>query len=361
MVNGHFSKFKKKVWFDIFAKCFLIALASALVLTSAVLLPCKLTENDILWVYYVLIALGGFAAGFGISFACFKTNDKKIAMRLDRELKLDESVQTALEFSHDSGDMPALQREKTAERLADIPARSLRFKGIAVYAVCAVICVLSIVAIPIICVFAPPKVTPEGPPAPPPIHDVTDWEWKALDDLINYVSSSRKADEAAKSGMLTELNGLRNLLLAGVTQNGLETFVQNTATGVRNAVGQANSSASDEQKTLNSEEGDYVVNRLYEIFGLKKPAEDPENPGGDPENPEDPSNPGGGNTGTGDLNLSDVPFFDPELGYIKMGEVRDEYYEKVQNALAQGLISREEWEYIMLTYFGDLSDEQASD
>jgi hypothetical protein len=56
--------------------------------------------------------------------------------------------------------------------------------------------------------------------------------------------------------------------------------------------------------------------------------------------------------------MSDVPFFDPEKGYVTVGDVRDEYYERVQQALAEGTISKEEWEYIMATYFADLSNKE---
>ena len=350
-MKERFSKFKKKVWIDILVKCLLVAFASGLVAVSVALLPCKLTGKDILWVYYALIAFGGFIVGGGIAFVCLRTSDKKIAMRLDSELKLDESVQTALEFSLDNGDMPTLQREKTAERLANIPTKALSFGNAVLTVICSVAIAVCIIAIPVICEYAPPRPPVQSSPSPPPIRDITDWEWSALDNLIEYVSSSKKADDTAKSGMLSELNGLKNVLLSGVTQNSLSTFVQNTVTGVRNAVNQANSSATDEQKEQNSAEGEYVVDKLYEIFGLKKPVE-PTTPD---DNPDNPDNPAGGNTGTGELNISDMPFFDPEKGYVKMGEVRDEYYERVQNALAQGLISKEEWEYIMLTYFGDLT------
>lgn len=359
-MEEHFSRFRKKVWIDVTVKCLLIAFAAAFVTVNAVLLPCELNGIKLLWVYYVLIALAAAGLAGGIAFLCLKTDDKKIAMRLDRELGLDESVQTALEFAAESGDMLVLQREKTAERLSEISARSLRFSGLVLAVACAVLCVLGTVAIPVTCAYAPLAFASDGqPPKEPvdPIRKVTDWEWSALDDLINYVSASKKADAAAKSGMLAELNGLKNVLLAGVTQNSLSAFVQNTVTGVRNAVSEANVSASKEQKELNSAEGEYVVNRLYEIFALKKPSEgltpgDPNDPN-DPDKSDDPS---GGNTGTGELNISDIPFFDGELGYVKMGEVRDAYYERVQNAFAQGLISREEWEYIMLTYFADMSN-----
>ena len=56
--------------------------------------------------------------------------------------------------------------------------------------------------------------------------------------------------------------------------------------------------------------------------------------------------------------MNDVPFYDPEKGYVKLGDIREEYYERVQAAFDEGAISREEWEYIMITYFADLSNKE---
>ena len=131
----------------------------------------------------------------------------------------------------------------------------------------------------------------------------------------------------------------------------------------RNIVKDANDrGVTPEQQSLNTEEGNYIVSTLYEIFKLLPDAElgdgekDPNGNGGDDEN-EDPN--GSGGTGTGKLNIDDTPFFDPEKGgYVKLGEVRDEYYAKAQQALAEGVISQEEWEYIVATYFSDLTSKE---
>ena len=87
---------------------------------------------------------------------------------------------------------------------------------------------------------------------------------------------------------------------------------------------------------------------LDDLIAYVKASKTPgENPG--EENPEGP-----GGTGTGELLIDGVAFFDPERGYVKCGEVRAEYKEIMQKALQEGTISQEEWEYIMETYFADL-------
>lgn len=362
-MKENFEKFKKKVWTDILIKCAVSSLSAAFIAVNAVLLPCKLYGINLLWIYYVLIALGGLLLGGGIAFLILRTDDKKIAKRLDAELNLSERVQTALVFGGQKSDMLELQLENTNEALKPIPARALPFKSIAATALCGIILVCGMVAVPVIS-YAVPSVYAEHKPdeeTKEPPRDVTDWEWAALDDLISYVRASKKADAESKSGMVKELEKLKNLLLDGVSQSSLSLFVQNTASAVANVVAAANENypniSSEErhpQAIANSEEAEYVVSKLYEIFGLS-PQDKPggeDNPDKNPDENPDDNDPGEGGQGT--ININEMPFFDPEKGYVMCGEVRDEYYEKVQNALAQGSISKEEWEYIMITYFADL-------
>ncbi|MDE6294371.1 MAG: hypothetical protein K2L88_07110, partial [Clostridiales bacterium] len=304
-----------------------------------------------LWVWYLALALAGFAAGGGVAFLCLRTDDGKIAKRLDEELELSERVQTAYVYRDSDGFMSDLQRADAASALTEHSANKLGFGNLAVTVVLAVLLVLGVVALPVIAVYADtsksaPSATlpPDDPPRP-----VTDWEWQALDDLIEYVRSSKKVDEQAKSGMLTALNGLKTVLLGGVSQSGLSVFVQNTVTEIRNAVTAANErrGITDEQKQSNSDEEEYVINKLYEIFGLRQSGgESSESPGN--QNPEQPVSPGN-NTGTGELIISGLPFFDPELGYVSSGdtETRDKYYAIIQQAMLEGTISRSEWELIV--------------
>lgn len=361
-MDENFKKFKKKVWFDILIKCLVSGLAAALIAVNAVLLPCKLFGINLFWLYYVLIALGGLVLGGGIAFLVLRTDDKKIAKRLDSELKLDERVQTALSFSGQDGAMLDLQRVNASSELGKLSVRALPFKNIAATVLCGVVALTGVIAAPVIANFVPPVYAAYAPGHEPeePERPVTDWEWAALDELINYVKASKKADAVVKTGMVLELEGLRGVLLDGVSSSSLSMFVQNTVSNVRNIVKDANDrdGVTDEQKNLNSEEEKYVINKLYEIFSLQNPGGDggednPDDPNGgeeDPDNPDDPGNSGW------EISENDVPFYDPEKGYVKLSEVREEYYERVQAAFDEGTISREEWEYIMITYFADLNN-----
>ena len=290
---------------------------------------------------------------------CFRTNDKKIAVRLDGEFRLNERIQTALLYQNKEGEIIDLQREDTVAALKS--TKKLAFCNLALTIVLAALLLVGVCALPVVAVYANPDRAPEAQEPVDPPRDLTDWEWEALDELIDHVKASEKADPNAKSGMVNELEGLRALLVDGVSESSLQLFVENTASNIRNKVTDANdqSGVSEEQKAGNNEECDYVVNKLYEIFSLQQPV-DPDPPV-DPNPPDpgkDPSEPP--NTGTGDLEIDGVPFFDPDKGYVSSGdpEVREKYYSEILKAMLEGTISREEWEEIVATYFADLKDKE---
>ncbi|MDE5722066.1 MAG: hypothetical protein K2I30_04940 [Clostridia bacterium] len=356
-MEENFLKFKKKVWLHILIKCIAAGLAAGLVAVNAVLLPCRLYAINLFWLYYVLIALGGFAIGGGVAFLFLRTDDKKIAKRLDSELHLSERVQTALEYGGQGGAMFEIQRADASSALGAKPKNALRFKNAVATALCAAVFLTGTVSIPVVATTVPAVFTSseDVPPADPP-RDITDWEWTALDELIDYVNSSKKADGYFKSGVVGHLQGLKTVLLNGVSQSSLSSFVQNTVTNIRNTVKDANERGiSEEQQTLNSEEEAYVIAKLYEIFSLQQNGDGEDDPDKNPDEGDDPNGGGNSGVGPGDLIVNDTPFFDPELGFVKCGEVRSEYYARVQQALNEGVISREEWEYIMSTYFSDLN------
>ncbi len=356
-MNEQFRKFKKKVRREIALKCALSAATAAVLAVNAVLLPCLLCKVNLHWAWYLLIAFGAFVLGGGAAFLLLRADDKKIARRLDGELRLSERVQTALYYEGAEGDLPALQRKDTEAALAGLSVKKLPFRNLALTVLLAVVLALGVIAVPVIAVFAGADGQGSEVPYDPP-REVTDWEWQALDELIEDVKTSERADSFTKTGIVGELEGLRSVLLAGVSQSNLPVFVQNTVGNVRNVVRDANNrDAGDEQKAKNTEEGEYVVKRLYEIFSLSGGGEDPtpapEKPG------EDPSSPGH-NTGTGELDVSGVPFFDPDKGYVSSGDpaVREQYYAEIQKAMLEGTISRAEWEKIVAMYFSDLKEKE---
>ncbi|MDE6059178.1 MAG: hypothetical protein K2G44_03965 [Clostridia bacterium] len=357
-MDKNFEKFKKRVWRDIFIKCVLIGLASALFTVDVVLLPCKLCGVSLLWVYYLLIGLGAAAIGGAIAFLLLRTNDKKIARRMDRELKLEERVVTSLEFSGQESEMLEIQRENTSSVLLGISTWALSIGNIIAIALSAVGMAVGVAAIPIITEVVPTVVAETTEPVDPidPDRPITDWEETALDSLIQYVRDSKKADARTKSGMLYELEGLRDLLLSGVSESNFKVFVQNSVNNIRNLVKDANAvdGVSEEQQQLNTQESNYVIDKLYEIFKLESPGgENPDD--GNKEDPEDPEDPDKKPTLPPPLiSGNQLPIFVPEKGQVVFDdEVADEFFNLVQQKYDDGEITQEEFEYYF-EYFNAL-------
>lgn len=369
-MDKNFSKFKKRVWLHILIKCLSIGFATAALAVNAVLIPCKLCGIDLLWLYYVLIGLGGFLIGAGVALLCLKTDDKKIAKLLDKELGLQERVQTAYEFQGQVGDIYELQAVNTGLALGGV-TKALPFKNLVATVLCAVVGVAGSTAVPPVIAEYVPAVfvtsasgeDPEDPKEPP--RDISDWEWSALDDLIDYVKNKSKADAIAKAGMVDELEGLKNVLGLGVSQSSLKTFVQTTVMNIRNVVSDANDvSESNDQKAINTQEGDYVIQQLYVIFNLDDTEEgnpgggddEGDDPGDDDEN-ENPIDPDDGNGGGQTWN--DAPFFDKDKGKVDVGEVIGQYNADMQEAFnGDNGLSEDEWWDIMVNYFQNLTKNQ---
>lgn len=349
-----FEAFQKRIRVHVLIKCSSLAALSAFICLVATLLPCKLCGVDLSWLLYAAIALFGGSLGFVAAYLLLRTDALALARRLDEELNLNERIVTALVYSDKEGEMYATQRDDADGALKKLGVGSLRFKRLAATIACAACALCLATAVPVVALCVPPVFAKTEIPEKELPRDVTDWEWEAFDELIAYVRQTRKADEETKSLMLNLLLGLRGVLEDGVSQSSLVGFVENTVVGIRNGVREINDSVASEQKAANSEESAYVVSRLYEIFRIvPKTDDDAANEGKPPEE----SSSGGGNTGTGELNLSSLPFFDREAGYVKCGDKRDEYYAKAMAALQEGLLTEDEWATIMATYFTDLNGE----
>ena len=155
-MDKNFEKFKRKIWLDILIKCLCFALAAAMIAVNAVLLPCKLCGVQLLWVYYVRIGLGAFAICGGIAFLVLRTNDRKIARRIDNELHLEGRVETAYVFEGQEGEMLALQSENANKVLGGFSLLSLAFQStIAIILACS-IATAGIAGIPVVATVVTP-------------------------------------------------------------------------------------------------------------------------------------------------------------------------------------------------------------
>lgn len=294
---------------------------------------------------YCLFGLGLLPLSFIISYPILMKDDKAVAKLIDSTFELNEKTQTMVEFINQNEDLYPIQREHTESILGSCDIKRIKF-NLWIY-ILILIMSLGVLTCGIVFLFKASSVEPIIDDKPI-VWQGSDWEWQALDELIEYVEYSSADVKIMKPKTLSSLNALRTILKGEVTPEQLPLFVGVTQSEINVALEEANAqiALSEGQKTINSELRDYVNNRLYEIFGLKSPSED--NVQND--NPDDVEHEGGG--GSGEISMgADEKFFHPVLGYVRYKDIIGEYYETLNKAFQEGVISQEQWYDYMMMYF----------
>lgn len=328
---------------DLWLKAAIIGASAALLAVGILLLLAKRSDLSPTLCLLGVIAL---PVGSGLFLLLKRNNHRKFAKTLDGDFALHEKVQTMIAFEQSDTDMAALQREDTLRRLAQIPPKKLRFGNLWVYILLPVLA-LAMMGTAIAC---PEKQEqPYVEPYEPPV-EITDWEWEALDKLIDYVQTSKADEQILKQETLKALRALKSLLLGGVTESSLNGIVQTTITQISNARATAADSVqiTEEQKTINEEVYRYTIEKLCEIFRVENATDDPVK---DPDSPGDKIDDGKWN-GSGELNMgANEQMFDPQEGYVPYGNVIGKYQTEINKAFAEGNLTQEEYDYLT-AYFG---------
>ncbi len=205
-MSENFNQIKKK--FLLKAVCFssAIGIGIGILIVGILLLIFKLTAVN-LWVgYYVLVGIGAMVLSGGICFLLLRPTDKKVAKSLDEEFGLGEKVQTMVAFQGEEGDILALQRQDTNEKLRSLPKRKTKpgsiFKGLAV-GVLAVTFFFAGVLVP-----SRHQASGETPPKP---FDLSAMQRAAIAQLIGDVQKS-ELSENNKSATIIVLQNLSDSL-----------------------------------------------------------------------------------------------------------------------------------------------------
>lgn len=346
MKKNQFQLFREKNRRDNWIKAVIIGLSAAALISGALLLTAKLTGISELYALWGMLAL---PLGSGLFLLLRRSSEKKFAKKLDDDFGLNEKVQTMIEFSAAEDELASIQREDAMAKLTAIPTKQMKFAHLWLYILlsilaCAMIC--TAVACP---AWEEPSELDPGYVTPP--RDISDWEWAALDDLMEYVKNSEADAAYMKPQTYSALNDLRSLLQKGVSEASLPVFVNTTVTQINNIKADANDDnkgLTERQKEINEEVCTYTVNTLCEIFGLSVP-QDPDDTQ-DPVEGDDPKDPNGSG-GTGDVSMgADDKLFDTLQGYIGYPNVIDDYYSEINKAFKEGVLSEEYYDYLM-TYF----------
>ena len=199
----NFNKFKNKIVLEILLKCIIAGFSIGLIVFSIPLIYIKVKGIEFNVLYLVLIALGVMLLIVGLGYLIFKPNKVRIAKRLDKEFKMNEKVQTMVEFENEEGFMIELQRQNTLNILSDISVKSLSMRFSIVLLILLVIsCACGVTA------FALPS--HEDLPTvetPEPTYEVDDWTILAIKNIIDKVKTSTAEDKLKTKyiSMLEEL------------------------------------------------------------------------------------------------------------------------------------------------------------
>lgn len=207
-------RFKKKILKELLLKSLAVGISVGVILTSILLLVCKLKGINLLAVFYVLIGLGSAAVISAIIFFLFKPNKIQMAKRLDAQLDLKQKIETMVEFENDDSLMLQLQRENAQEVLEKTPIKHFKMKFH-----------WSLFVIPVIAIalLIPSLVVPmkadavEEPPMTDPSYTVDDKTIQAILDMIKEIESRDRLDATVREGYVQELKDL----ITGLSQENL--------------------------------------------------------------------------------------------------------------------------------------------
>ena len=180
-----FAKLKRKSLITAIVRAILVGLTVSVLCLGVfiLLLKLKITELDL--GSLVLIGIAAFLLSGVGTFFIFYRSSSSVARMLDRRFALQERVQTMLAYRDKEEAIFALQREDTEVVIDTIPRRGVRIRNLWLYILC--LCLSTLVLAGAV------LYTPVEPPAPPAIEEpfeITDIQIAAMEELIEYVTTS---------------------------------------------------------------------------------------------------------------------------------------------------------------------------
>ena len=207
-----FNKFRKKILFEALIKSSLIGLSVAVIAFTVPKLIVhfgKINVNEFFDLILLLITNVVFHLVFGLLFLIKFPRKLKVAKRLDKDLELNQKVQTMIEFENEDTPIINLQREDTNRILSSISLKKLTMKfSILFFAVIGIACALGVTTIVVETYEKPPVIIP-GPDDPK--YNLDDWTVRALLDLIEVVEKSN-IEKDLKEPVITNLTSLLDSL-----------------------------------------------------------------------------------------------------------------------------------------------------
>ena len=231
-----FKKFKKRIMTEAVIKSLVFGLSCAVLAASVMAILYKARGEISLMIWGIVLAVLLLIVGTGALLAASYPTDRRAAKRIDRDLELNEKVQTMVAFRKETGDMYKLQREDTDRRLADTPLSKLKNRGRWRHIIAPVLAL----GLMICALLTPMTAVNANTPEPEEPFDMTDWQRAALEELIRTVKSSGMED-VPKSLTVIELEQLLAIMDNTKTEALMKAQVENTIIDVDKIEEDANS------------------------------------------------------------------------------------------------------------------------
>ena len=272
-------KFKKKIVLEVLIKTLAISLSLGLISFSVPFLYYKTKGIEYNLLYLILISIGVCLVTFGLLFLILKPNDVKVAKRLDKELKLNEKVQTMIEYKDKDELMISVQREDTLNILSKTSIKNISMKfGILFF----IIIILSM-SLTVTSLVIPGYEEPEHVhefidgvcscgkfEEVEPDYNLDNWTVKAILELIEEVKKSSMNDEL-KQKYISKLNSLITDLETVELEKDVKALVESTIKYIEVELDKVNT--NNEVYTILKESNFNVILQIALQINLLKPNE----------------------------------------------------------------------------------------
>lgn len=209
-----FNKFKKKMLFEALIKSVAISYSIGAICFAVpylIMYLMKMTLNSKDTLVLLFSCLGGATILFGILFLILFPTKIQAAKRLDKELGLNQKVQTMIEFSDINNPMVNIQRIDTQNTLSNTKLKTLTMRfGVFFFVLIGLAVVLTTGVVAASYEDSQnPDIDDPGYVEPP--YNLDNWTVRALLDLIEVVETSN-TDENLKKPVVYNLNVLLDSL-----------------------------------------------------------------------------------------------------------------------------------------------------
>ncbi len=235
-MNNGFNRFKKKLFVGALTRSLILGASSGAFVSALIVLIEKLSKASPNMLIYLPVGFGVALIFSSLLFTFLYPSDRRVAKKLDSDLRLGEKAQTMIEFRGKSGDVTIMQRQDTERILSEIPTKDLKIKNLWIDIIMPILAIVMIIS-----AFLVPTYTEAPPPTESdPDFEFSPWQEQALKDLIEEVKKS-DMEASPRNAVVSELEGLLTELRAAKKVSVMKASVIGVIKAINEAVDSHNS------------------------------------------------------------------------------------------------------------------------